>query len=76
MSERLSDLVGQKKLYEISTIIEEIMLKEKGLLPNIDFYSATFYHSLGIKRDLFTSIFAISPTSGWTAFFKKGPPCF
>ncbi|MGL6146533.1 MAG: citrate/2-methylcitrate synthase, partial [Macrococcoides caseolyticum] len=43
-------------------------LKEKkGLLPNVDFYSATVYHSMGIEHDLFTPIFAVSRTSGWIA---------
>ena len=45
----------------------EIMLREKNLYPNVDFYSATVYYSLGIPPDLFTPLFAISRTSGWTA---------
>jgi citrate synthase len=51
----------------MSERIAEIMLKEKGLNANVDFYSATVYYSLGIPIDLFTPIFAISRTSGWTA---------
>ena len=43
------------------------MKEEKGLLPNVDFFSATVYHSMGIDHDLFTPIFAISRMSGWTA---------
>ena len=67
MSQKLTPLTGKSKLYDISVKIEEILRKEKGLLPNVDFYSASTYHSLGIEKDLFTPIFAISRTSGWTA---------
>jgi citrate synthase len=65
MSEKLTHLTGQSKLYEMSIQIDEIITKEKGLLPNVDFYSASVYQSLGVKRDLFTPIFAVSRTSGW-----------
>jgi citrate synthase len=67
MSQKLTTLKGQDKLYKISVKIDEILRKEKGLLPNVDFYSASTYHSLGIARELFTPIFAVSRTSGWTA---------
>lgn len=67
MSKKLTHLSGQRKLYEMSIKIDEIIVREKGLLPNVDFYSATVYQSLGIKKELFTPIFAISRTSGWTA---------
>ena len=67
MSEKLTKLTGQSKLYDMSIRIDEIITTEKGLLPNVDFYSASVYHSLGIARDLFTPIFAVSRTSGWTA---------
>ncbi|MCG7335927.1 citrate synthase [Sporosarcina sp. ACRSM] len=67
MSKSLTTLKGKKKMYEISVKIDEIITKEKGLLPNVDFYSASTYDSLGIARDLFTPIFAVSRTSGWTA---------
>ncbi|SDB83543.1 citrate synthase [Shouchella lonarensis] len=67
MSKELTDVIKESKWYEMSLKIEEMVTKEKGLLPNVDFYSATVYHSLGIKHDLFTPIFAISRTSGWLA---------
>lgn len=51
----------------MSTKINEMVTGEKGLLPNVDFYSASVYHSLGIKHDLFTPIFAVSRASGWLA---------
>ncbi|WP_017726611.1 citrate synthase [Halalkalibacterium ligniniphilum] len=67
MSKRLTEITGEKKWYEMSVKIEEIVTGEKGLLPNVDFYSASVYHSLGIKHDLFTPIFAVSRVSGWLA---------
>jgi len=67
MSKKLTAITGQPKLYEMSIKIDEIITTEKGLPPNVDFYSASVYHSLGIERDLFTPIFAVSRTSGWTA---------
>lgn len=67
MSKQLTALTGQDKLYKMSVKIDEIIQKEKGLLPNVDFYSASTYHSLGIPGELFTPIFAVSRTSGWTA---------
>ncbi len=59
---------GNLKLYEMSSKIEQIMAREvgsKGVYPNVDFYSATTYHSIGLKLDLFTPMFAMSRISGW-----------
>lgn len=67
MSKRLTEITGETKWYEMSIKIDEMVSGEKGLLPNVDFYSASVYHSLGIKHDLFTPIFAVSRTSGWLA---------
>ncbi len=67
MAKELTELMGQRNLYDISTRIEDIIKSEKGLLPNVDFYSASVYHSLDIPKYLFTPIFAISRTSGWIA---------
>jgi len=67
MSEELTKITGQPKFYNISVQIEEYIKKEKGLPANVDFYSASVYHSLGIETDLFTPIFAISRVSGWIA---------
>src|SRR5699024_10434668 len=52
---------------EMSVRIADIIKEEKGLLPNVDFCSASVYHSLGIEHELFTPIFAVSRTSGWIA---------
>ncbi|SNW02127.1 citrate synthase [Staphylococcus muscae] len=67
MSRKITEETGQKELFEMSVKIADIIKEEKGLLPNVDFYSATVYHSMGIEHDLFTPIFAVSRTSGWTA---------
>jgi citrate synthase len=65
MSKALTELTGQPKWYEMSIKIDEIVTKEKGIKPNVDFYSASVYYSLGIESDLFTPIFAVSRASGW-----------
>ncbi|MBV9957183.1 MAG: citrate synthase, partial [Acidobacteria bacterium] len=57
---------GETKWYEMSRKIEEIMMCEKGMYPNVDFYSASTYYMMGIPLDLYTPIFAISRISGWT----------
>ncbi|WP_078545141.1 citrate synthase [Litchfieldia alkalitelluris] len=67
MSEKLTTITGEPKWYEMSTRIEEIVTTAKPLPPNVDFYSASVYHSLGIDHDLFTPIFAVSRVSGWLA---------
>ncbi len=59
---------GNMPLYEISRRIEDIMASEvaaKGIHPNVDFYSATTYHSLGLALDLFTPMFAMARMPGW-----------
>jgi citrate synthase len=67
MSGQLGERTGEKKWYEMSRKMEEVMMREKHLNPNVDFYSASTYYALGIPTDLFTPIFACSRISGWTA---------
>ncbi|AHI04902.1 hypothetical protein BDW_01960 [Bdellovibrio bacteriovorus W] len=67
MSEKLTKDAGIHEMYEMSTLIDDTMFREKGLMPNVDFYSATVYYSMGIPTDLFTPIFAASRISGWCA---------
>ncbi|SDB94631.1 citrate synthase [Pelagirhabdus alkalitolerans] len=67
MSKKLTSKVGQEKWYQMSEKIESYIKEHKGLPANVDFYSASVYHSMGIKHDLFTPIFAMSRTSGWVA---------
>ena len=67
MSRDLGQRAGQPVWYEMSQRIEALVKAEKKLNANVDFYSASTYHSLGIDIDLFTPIFAVSRVSGWTA---------
>jgi len=67
MAVKLSKKIGETKWIEMSERIARIMKEKKNLNANVDFYSATVYYSLGIPTDLFTPIFAIARTSGWTA---------
>ena len=65
-SKEIGERSGNTKWYEISRKVEEVMLREKGLYPNVDFYSASAYYMMGIPLELYTPIFAISRISGWT----------
>lgn len=71
MSKDLAKEVNMEYLYEWSESILDIMKEEKNIDPNVDFFSATVYYSLGIEPDLFTCIFAMSRISGWTAHFLE-----
>jgi citrate synthase len=66
-SKQLTAKIGKPELYEMSALIDDTMQKEKGLMPNVDFYSATVYHAMGIPTDIFTPIFAVSRVAGWIA---------
>ena len=67
MSKELGERAGNTRWYEMSQRIEHLVTGEKKLYPNVDFYSASTYYTLGIPIDLFTPIFAVSRVSGWTA---------
>ncbi len=67
MSEDLGRSSGEPKWFEMSRQIEQLVKSEKKLNANVDFYSASTYHVLGIDVDLFTPIFAVSRISGWSA---------
>ena len=66
-SKELGETIDNPKWYTMSEKLEELMREDKGLLPNVDFYSASTYYYLGIPIDLYTPIFAISRVAGWTA---------
>jgi citrate synthase len=66
-SEEMGERMGQPQWYKMSRDIEELILKEKKLYPNVDFYSASTYYLMGIPLDLYTPIFAMSRVSGWVA---------
>lgn len=67
MSESLATEAGNRTWYDMSLSIMDTMEKEKGLYPNVDFFSASVYGTLGIPMDLFTPIFAMSRVTGWSA---------
>lgn len=71
MSRELAGWKQDNRWYDMSVKIAEMVRDRKGLLPNVDFYSASVYTYLGIPRDLFTLIFAISRTSGWLAHIME-----
>ena len=66
-SEALGEAAGDMRWYEMSVTIEEHLAEEKGLAPNVDFYSASTYYQMGIPVDLYTPIFAMSRAGGWIA---------
>lgn len=65
-SKEVGERGGNLKWHEISRKIEEVVMREKHLYANVDFYSASTYYMMGIPLDLFTPIFAISRIAGWT----------
>jgi citrate synthase len=67
MSKDLGERSGNTHWFDMSRRIETLVTGEKKLYPNVDFYSASTYYTLGIPIDLFTPIFAVSRVSGWTA---------
>lgn len=67
MSKELGEKAGNTRWFEMSRRIEALVTGEKRLYPNVDFYSASTYYTLGIDIDLFTPIFAVSRVAGWTA---------
>jgi citrate synthase len=69
MAKKLSEETGHERLYKWSMDMLNTMKSEKNIDPNVDFFSATVYYSMGIQPDLFTCIFAMSRISGWTGHF-------
>ena len=67
MSRVLTQQAGLGKFYEMSRALEDRMIAEKGINPNVDFYCATVYYALGIPIDLYTPLFAMGRMGGWTA---------
>jgi citrate synthase len=67
MSRELGERTGQPQWYQMSEKIQAVVLEEKGLYANVDFYSASAYYAMNIPIDLFTPLFAVSRISGWTA---------
>ena len=65
---------GKDEMYEVAKELEEEAISKlgpKGIFPNVDFYSGLVYRKLGIPRDLFTPVFAISRVAGWLAHWRE-----
>jgi len=67
MSKQLGEHIGNLRWYEISRKLEEVVMQQKHLFANVDFYSASCYFTMGIPIDMFTPVFAVSRTAGWAA---------
>jgi citrate synthase len=65
-SKETGERTGETKWYDMSRKVEEVIMREKGLFPNVDFFSASTYYMMGIPLELYTPIFAVSRISGWT----------
>ena len=62
---------GDMRWHEISEAVEKVVLEEKGLRPNVDFYAASVLHYLGLSTDLFTPMFSAARAAGWTAHIRE-----
>ena len=71
MAKELTEGTEYDIWFTLSCEIEDYMKNTKGLIPNVDFYSATVYHVLGIDSSIFTLIFAMSRVSGWIAHIQE-----
>ncbi len=66
-AQRMAEESGNTDLYDIFERVEQVMMREKGMHTNLDFFAATAYHLCGIPTQMFTPVFVISRTSGWAA---------
>jgi citrate synthase len=74
LAEQLFEKFGHDKYYDIAVELERVVeekLSQKGIYPNVDYYSGLVYRKLGIPTDLFTPIFAIARVAGWLAHWKE-----
>jgi citrate synthase len=71
LSHELAQRAGDTRWYDISERIEKVVMEQRGLYPNVDFYAASVYHYLGIPTDLMTCVFAASRVAGWSAHVRE-----
>jgi len=74
LAEQLFEKFGRDKYYDIAVEMERVIeerLGQKGIYPNVDFYSGLVYRKMGIPTDLFTPVFAIARVAGWLAHWKE-----
>jgi citrate synthase len=71
ISRELGESVGETRWYEIAEAVEKIVLEEKGLRPNVDFYAGSVLHYVRLPEDLFTPMFAAARAAGWTAHIRE-----
>ena len=71
LSRETGERHGETRWYEISEALERTVAEQRGLHPNVDFYAASVYHTLGIPTDLMTPIFALARMAGWTAHVRE-----
>lgn len=71
LSQEAARLTGERTWFDISAKLQDAVQKEKGLWPNVDFYSAGLYRVMGIPPELFPSLFAVSRISGWMAHVRE-----
>lgn len=70
-SRRLAEAAEDRRLFSVSEAIEQVMWEEKRLFPNLDFYSASTYHFMGVPTPLFTPLFVCSRVTGWAAHLME-----
>jgi 2-methylcitrate synthase len=68
---KMSEITGQTQWIDICDILYQTMVEQKGIYPNLDFYSGPAYHLMGLETDLFTPIFVMARVTGWTAHIME-----